>query len=102
MVVIDAIVRTLPGVLGDEESAQQESFEKGLLDCPHYTRPECIDGREVPEELLSGDHERIARWRLKQILGRTYFRRPDLIEKHELSDQEMLLLDEYIAETKAR
>ena len=79
MVLIDAMVRTLPGVLGDEESAQQDSFESGLLDCPHYTRPESIDGREVPEALLSGDHKKIARWRLKQALGRTYTRRPDLM-----------------------
>jgi len=74
MVMIDAIVRTLPGALGDEQSAEQESFESGLLDCPHYTRPDEIDGQEVPKELISGDHKLIARWRLKQALGRTYLR----------------------------
>lgn len=100
MVVIDAIVRTLPGVLGDEQSALQDSFERGLLDYPHYTRPESVDGRDVPEELLSGDHTKIARWRLKQALGRTYTRRPDLIEKQQLSEQEQQLLAEFLAEQK--
>ena len=72
MAVIDAVARLLPGVLGDAQSAEQDSFMEGLLDCPHYTRPEEIDGRNVPEVLLSGDHAEIARWRLKQALGRTY------------------------------
>lgn len=101
MVLIDAVARTLPGVLGDDQSAQQDSFESGLLDYPHYTRPESIAGKEVPEELLSGDHQKIARWRLKQALGRTYLRRPDLIEQHDLNDQEQLLLKEYLEEVKA-
>lgn len=100
MVVIDAVVRTLPGVLGDEQSALQDSFECGLLDYPHYTRPESIDGRKVPAELLGGDHAKVARWRLKQALGRTYCRRPDLIDKKQLTAQEQQLLDEYLAEHK--
>ena len=98
MVVIDSVVRTLPGVLGDDQSAMEESFEQGLLDYPHYTRPEAIDGQTVPEVLLSGDHEKIARWRLKQALGRTYLRRPDLIEKRSLDEKEKKLLSEFLAE----
>ncbi len=98
MVVIDAIVRTLPGVLGDEQSAWQDSFEQGLLDYPHYTRPESIQGLDVPPVLISGDHAEIERWRLKQALGRTYLRRPDLIEKRQLSEQEQQLLEEFLAE----
>jgi tRNA (guanine37-N1)-methyltransferase len=96
MVLMDAVIRLLPGVLGHADSAQQDSYADGLLDCPHYTRPEEIDGRGVPEVLLSGDHERIRRWRLKQALGRTWLRRPDLLEDRELSAEERLLLDEYI------
>jgi tRNA (guanine37-N1)-methyltransferase len=102
MVLIDAMVRTLPGVLGDDQSAEQESFESGLLDCPHYSRPEIIDGLEVPKELISGDHKKIASWRLKQALGRTYLRRPDMIELKDLSDQEQQLLNEYLVEVKAK
>lgn len=79
LVVIDAITRLLPGVLGDDESAIQDSFMQGLLDCPHYTRPEVVDGQSVPDVLLSGDHKAIQRWRLKQSLGRTWLRRPDLL-----------------------
>ncbi|MBT8082114.1 MAG: tRNA (guanosine(37)-N1)-methyltransferase TrmD [Gammaproteobacteria bacterium] len=100
MAVIDAVVRLLPGVLGDDESAAQDSFMEGLLDCPHYTRPEEIEGRNVPDVLLSGDHAQIARWRLKQALGRTYERRPDLVEKLELSDEQQALLDEYLKEQR--
>jgi tRNA (guanine37-N1)-methyltransferase len=96
MVLMDAVIRLLPGVLGHADSAQQDSYADGLLDCPHYTRPEEIDGRGVPEVLLTGDHERIRRWRLKQALGRTWLRRPDLLEDRELSAEERLLLDEYI------
>ena len=98
MVLIDAMIRTLPNVLGDEESAQQDSFESGLLDYPHYTRPENIAGLGVPEELLSGDHKKIARWRAKQALGRTFLRRPDLVNKKVLSHQDDDLLNEYLAE----
>ena len=80
LVVVDAITRLIPGVLGDDESAIQDSFMQGLLDCPHYTRPETVDGQEVPAVLLSGDHAAIRRWRLKQSLGRTWLRRPDLLD----------------------
>ena len=95
MVLIDAIARMLPGVLGDEDSARLDSFMQGLLDCPHYTRPEEIDGRRVPEVLLSGDHKAIVSWRLKQSLGRTWLRRPDLLEKIRLNDEQRRLLDEF-------
>jgi tRNA (guanine37-N1)-methyltransferase len=95
MVVIDAVVRLLPGVLGHELSAQQDSFAEGLLDCPHYTRPEQFGESRVPEVLLSGNHESIRRWRLKQALGRTFERRPDLLENRELSPEEQDLLAEY-------
>jgi tRNA (guanine37-N1)-methyltransferase len=98
MAVIDAVVRLLPGVLGDEASASQDSFMEGLLDYPHYTRPEEIDGRVVPEVLLSGDHARIAEWRYRQALGRTFRRRPDLVEKLDLDDEQRKLLDEYLEE----
>jgi tRNA (guanine37-N1)-methyltransferase len=98
MAVIDAVVRLLPGVLGDDESAQQDSFMDGLLDYPHYTRPESIEGRDVPPVLLSGDHARIARWRYKQALGRSFVRRPDLVEKLDLSDEQQALLDEFLKE----
>ncbi len=102
MVLIDAIVRTLPGVLGDEQSAEQDSFESGLLDYPHYTRPESVGGNDVPKELLSGDHQKIEQWRIKQALGRTFIRRPDLIEKYCLSEQEQRLLNEYLVENKVK
>ena len=98
MAVIDAVVRLLPGVLGDEESAAQDSFMQGLLDHPHYTRPEIVDGQRVPAVLLSGDHARIARWRYKQSLGRSFVRRPDLVDKLELSKAQRELLDEYLKE----
>lgn len=98
MAVVDAVVRLLPGVLGDAGSAGQDSFSEGLLDYPHYTRPEEIAGRRVPEVLLSGDHEAIARWRRKQAVVRSYRRRPDLLEKLELDDEQQALLDEYLAE----
>lgn len=102
MVMIDTIVRQLPGALGHELSAQEDSFAEGLLDCPHYTRPEDYLGRRVPDVLLSGDHENIRRWRLKQALGRTWQRRADLIEQRLLSKEENTLLAEFIAEHKAR
>ncbi len=100
MAVIDAVARLLPGVLGDEASASQDSFMEGLLDHPHYTRPEEIDGRRVPDVLLSGDHARIAKWRYQQALGRSFERRPDLVEKLELDDEQQLLLDEYLEELR--
>ena len=100
MVVIDAIVRQIPGALGDADSAGQDSFVNGLLDCPHYTRPEVYEGEPVPPVLLSGNHADIARWRLKQALGRTWRRRPDLLEERVLSDEERTLLDEYRKEVK--
>jgi tRNA (guanine37-N1)-methyltransferase len=98
MVLIDAIVRQLPGVLNDDESAVNESFVDGLLDCPHYTRPETYAGARVPEVLLSGHHAAIARWRLKQALGRTWMRRPDLLEGRAFSAEEKVLLAEFRAE----
>lgn len=96
MVVIDAVARLLPGVLGDEDSAKEDSFVSGLLDCPHYTRPEEIDGQRVPQVLLDGNHAEIRRWRLMQSLGRTWERRPDLLEAVELTNEQKALLDEYI------
>ncbi len=98
MAVIDAVARLLPGVLGDDESAGQDSFMEGLLDHPHYTRPESIEGRRVPEVLLSGDHAKIARWRHKQALGRSYLRRPDLVRKLDLDKEQRKLLDEFLKE----
>jgi tRNA (guanine37-N1)-methyltransferase len=102
MAVIDAVARLLPGVLGDEESAVQDSFTEGLLDHPHYTRPECIDGQRVPAVLLSGDHARIARWRYKQALGRSFLRRPDLLKKLNLDQEQRKLLDEFLKEQGAK
>lgn len=102
MVVIDAVVRQLPGALNDAESASQDSFVNGLLDHPHYTRPEVYEGEAAPPVLLSGNHADIARWRLKQALGRTWLRRPDLLEKRTLSAEEAKLLEEFRSETQAR
>ena len=96
LVVIDALARLLPGALGDEDSALQDSFMHGLLDYPHYTRPETVDGLRVPAVLLSGDHAAIRRWRMQQALGRTWLRRPELLEKLELSKEQRALLDEFI------
>lgn len=98
MVVIDAVTRLLPGALGHGDSAAQDSFADGLLDCQHYTRPEEYEGHQVPAVLLGGNHELIRRWRLKQALGRTWQRRPDLIETRQLSVEERKLLDEFISE----
>jgi tRNA (guanine37-N1)-methyltransferase len=95
MVVIDALVRQMPGALGDAESASQDSFVDGLLDYPHYTRPEVYANEGVPSVLLSGNHAQIARWRLKQSLGRTWVRRPELLAQRTLSELERALLDEY-------
>jgi len=95
MVLIDGIARLLPGAVGDPESVAQDSFFEGVLDFPQYTRPEEVDGAAVPDVLLKGNHEQIRRWRLKQALGRTWQRRPDLLENRELSEEEALLLAEY-------
>lgn len=95
MVMIDAIARQLPGVLGDADSAREDSFVRGLLDFPHYTRPEDYEGRRVPEVLLSGDHAAIGRWRLKQALGATWRKRPDLLDESALTELERQLLAEY-------
>jgi len=100
MVLIDAVARLLPGVLGNEGSAEEDSFVDGLLDCPHYTRPEKYNGQQVPDVLLSGNHEAIRRWRLKQSLGRTWLRRPDLLELVDLDDEQSQLLKEFKCEFK--
>ncbi len=100
MAVIDAIVRQLPGALGDGRSAAEESFAGGLLDCPQYTRPEVYAGERVPEVLLSGHHADIRRWRLKQALGRTWLRRPDLLAARRLSEDEQALLEEFRRDTQ--
>jgi tRNA (guanine37-N1)-methyltransferase len=98
LVVIDAIGRLLPGALGSPESAVQESFTGDLVDWPHYTRPPTIDGRAVPAVLSSGDHAAIERWRLQQALGRTWLRRPELLERRGMSDEERALLEEFKVE----
>jgi len=97
-IIIDAVVRLQPDVLGDDLSAAQDSFSAGLLDCPHYTRPETVNDMAVPAVLLSGDHQAIARWRSKQSLGRTWLRRPDLLQQISLSKEDQALLAEFIAE----
>lgn len=102
MVVIDAVTRLLPGALGHQDSAEQDSFSAGLLDCPHYTRPEEYQGKQVPPVLLSGDHAAIRRWRLKQSLGRTWLRRPDLLEGKVLDQEQQQLLNEFIREHKGQ
>ncbi|MCQ3829535.1 tRNA (guanosine(37)-N1)-methyltransferase TrmD [Microbulbifer elongatus] len=99
MVLVDAVTRLIPGALGHNLSAVEDSFAQGLLDCPHYTRPEEFAGRSVPEVLLSGNHEKIRRWRLKQALGRTQQRRPDLLESLALSPEQAQLLDEFLQES---
>ena len=98
-VVIDAITRLLPGVLGCADSAGQDSFSEGFLDCPHYTRPEEIEGLRVPDVLLSGNHGKIARWRRREMLGRTHQRRPDLLDRDALSAEDQAILDEYLNAT---
>ena len=98
MVVIDAMTRLTPGALGHEDSAGADSFSNGLLDCPHFTRPETVAQRKVPEVLISGDHGAIRRWRLKQSLGRTWERRPDLLRGRGLEPEERALLEEYMSE----
>jgi tRNA (guanine37-N1)-methyltransferase len=100
-VVIDAVARLLPGVLGDEDSHVEDSYTHGLLDCPQYTRPELVDGRAVPDVLLGGDHAAVRRWRLKQALGRTLLKRPELLAARALSDEENALLEEFREECRA-
>ncbi|MDH5182781.1 MAG: tRNA (guanosine(37)-N1)-methyltransferase TrmD [Gammaproteobacteria bacterium] len=100
MVMIDGMARLIPGVLGHEDSAVQDSFVSGLLDCSHYTRPEEFEGQLVPAVLTSGDHKAIERWRLKQALGRTYERRPDLLEELELDQEQQALLQQYLDERR--
>jgi tRNA (guanine37-N1)-methyltransferase len=101
MTLIDAVSRLIPGVLGHELSAEEDSFANGLLDCPHYTRPEVLDGQRVPEVLLSGNHEKIRKWRLKQSLGRTWLRRPELINNLALTEEQQKLLAEFQLENDA-
>lgn len=100
MTLIDAVSRLVPGVLGEQASAEQDSFMDGLLDHPHYTRPEVLDGLVVPEVLTSGNHDVIRRWRLKQSLGRTWQRRPELINNLALTDEQESLLAEYVREVR--
>jgi tRNA (guanine37-N1)-methyltransferase len=95
MTLIDAVSRLVPGVLGHEQSAEQDSFASGLLDCPHYTRPEVLSDKQVPSVLLSGNHENIRRWRLKQSLGRTWLRRPDMLNLLALTEEQRRLLAEF-------
>jgi tRNA (guanine37-N1)-methyltransferase len=100
MTMIDAVSRLVPGVLGHQDSATEDSFHDGLLDCPHFTRPEQLDDMQVPDVLLSGNHKEIRRWRLKQQLGRTWQRRPDLLESLELDAEQKALLTDFIRETQ--
>ncbi len=100
MALVEAMTRLLPGALGHEESARGDSFANGLLDCPHYTRPEVVDGLAVPAVLLGGDHAAIRRWRLKQSLGRTWQRRPDMLERIDLDEEQRTLLEEFIDEQR--
>jgi tRNA (guanine37-N1)-methyltransferase len=93
MTLIDSIARCIPGVLGHEQSAKEDSFAEGLLDCPHYTRPESLDGQKVPSVLLSGNHEKIRQWRLMQSLGRTWQRRPELLNQLALTEEQQTLLE---------
>jgi tRNA (guanine37-N1)-methyltransferase len=96
MVVMDAVIRLLPGALGHAQSAEQDSHTDGLLDCPHYTRPEQVDGLAVPAVLMGGDHAAIARWRRREALGRTWLRRPEMLTRRGLSPADQTLLDEFI------
>ena len=101
MTLIDSVSRFVPGVLGDFTSAEEDSFANGLLDCPHYTRPEVLNGEKVPSVLTSGNHEDIRRWRLKQSLGRTWLRRPELLENLALTDEQEQLLAQFISEQRS-
>ncbi|UCX03901.1 tRNA (guanosine(37)-N1)-methyltransferase TrmD [Shewanella glacialimarina] len=98
MTLIDSVARLVPGVLGKQASAEQDSFSDGLLDCPHYTRPENLDGMDVPAVLLSGDHEKIRLWRLQQSIGRTFLRRPEIFENLALTDEQTALLAQFVNE----
>ncbi|CAA6805368.1 MAG: tRNA (Guanine37-N1) -methyltransferase (EC [uncultured Thiotrichaceae bacterium] len=100
MVIVDGITRLLPSVLGHSESANQDSFSDGLLDCPHYTRPEKFEGLSIPAVLKSGNHQEIERWRKMQALGRTFQKRPDLLDKLELTEQDKILLDTFLSGLK--
>jgi tRNA (guanine37-N1)-methyltransferase len=102
LLLIDAVVRQLPGALNDAQSSVEESFVAGLLDCPHYTRPEVYEGSAVPAVLLSGDHSRIARWRLQQALGRTWLRRPELLAARGMNAEEAKLLEEFRQQQQKR
>lgn len=102
LIVIDAVTRLLPGVLGDEDSALQDSHMNGLLDYPHFTRPERLEGHSVPEVLLGGNHADINRWRMKQALGRTWLRRPDLLKKMNLNAEQEKLLNEFKIEVDVK
>ena len=102
MALMDALIRQIPGVLGDAESADQDSFVQGLLDCPHYTRPEVYEGAAVPPVLMSGNHAEIDRWRLKQSLGRTWSRRPELLARLTLTAEQKTLLEEYKREAQSK
>ena len=95
MVLIDAVTRLIPGALNHAQSAEQDSFNEGLLDCPHYTRPEVYEDMRVPDVLLSGNHEQIRRWRLKQALGRTWLKRPDLLQVITLTEEQQVLLTDF-------
>ena len=99
MTLIDSVARLVPGVLGKQASAEQDSFSDGLLDCPHYTRPENLDGMDVPAVLLSGDHEKIRLWRLQQSIGRTFLRRPEIFENLALTAEQTALLAQFVNET---
>lgn len=101
MTLIDAVARLVPGVLGKAASAEQDSFSEGLLDCPHYTRPECLNGLDVPAVLLSGNHAEIERWRLQQSLARTCLRRPELFEHLALTDEQKRLLSQFFATSQS-
>lgn len=99
MICIDAITRQIPGALGHEDSAEMDSFSNGLLDCPHYTRPEVVEGLSVPQVLLNGHHQQIADWRDKQALGRTWLRRPNLLSSVQLDERQQRLLEEFKRES---
>jgi tRNA (guanine37-N1)-methyltransferase len=102
MALVDAVARLIPGALGDEQSAENDSFSAGLLDHPHYTRPEQWQGERVPDVLLSGDHAAVRRWRLKRALGATWLKRPDLLDAVQLDDEQAALLREFIAEQQQK